>query len=1131
MRKNKGKNSLTRKRIFVASIAALMIAQTVTSTTTLVLANSEEVSYQSVSQENSGGIYIEKDGQIKEFDDLQTAIKQAENNDVIVLKQDVSTSTSIALDTNKKVTIQAEGNITIKRKNKENIPLIEIKNKGQLILCTKDENSSLTIDGENKDVGSVLVGVRENSYLQIEDGVKITRTRLPYAERGALINSGHVVMNGGEISNSYSAKYTGVNNQSGATFELKGGKITGNNCSHVGPGVYNAGVFKMSGGEISKNTTQWSDGGFTNAKGGVFEFTGGVIKENKSDNGNGVTLNPNSTMIMSGDAQVLGNNNILIKDGATLDVKGNLSSHSKQNPLGLLVGNVVTDRDVVRFDSEENATNAINYINAKYANNSQSFVLTNKKSDPKILTKIYDEDQNVLELLKNPYKDNLGFEFKDEFSSEEKIQQVKQSVERIFAGVESNDKTFYLNKIEYIERQIEYINQNKEKLQESVIVPSQLGDPWKDQQRTKQGYAFDNIDITGYYIQPGEKRTFNVYVDAQHPEQIQIAHRKAGEIDGNNYQKLSLSVIGNLKNGVNEITVDLSGTTSGHMLYIKNNSTDNPAKVRIEAIDANEEGKEVIVGTQLGQHPYYIHDTQHPEKFWDFVQELKDYAQKVNDKKAKDMTIIQMGDNGQAQFTMRAKHLKYLYEQEKINTEQKAIDYITKSNKAIQDRLEYFWKYEGYDKEDTGANAVSKMRVHTIFTKDIWSPSTMFAITYYFHMPESTAREFLNGNSMYGWGMSHEYGHMLDNGVISVAEETNNLYSIWGSRNEGFSNYLKTGDKNVIIKSYHPNIKDISIPRQDKLLKDRAKDSTATGGFNGGNGFYKVMTWYLGTHYFDGWDYSNYDYTSSPYTPELAQQVNKYGAYGTALRILRENDSKVKEITTNKYERMIVVFTMATGFNFGQYMQAMGQDFISPHVMAFCEKYPDLPTKVQYYSLAADAKELVGEKTYDGDVTPNMDITKNDDGSYTIKASMKTKEQQDATIAYELYSNGKLVDFSRDGNFTHKPENGSSTYQVIAYDYRVNASKPAKQEGIDVFSEIFYRGNEARIAEGEYPVIDFGNIKDNQVTAIKVPKGYTVELYAEQNFKGKKLILKDCELPRIGLNMDKDVSSIKVIKN
>ena len=115
-------------------------------------------------------------------------------------------------------------------------------------------------------------------------------------------------MTGGEISNNTSSSTS----SSGAgvfvigTFTMSSGKISGNTASGSGGGVYMAGTFTMSGGEISKNTVS---GGSNANGGGVFVYlssnstsftkTGGTITGYGNDTTNGNVVKNTSGAVQS----------------------------------------------------------------------------------------------------------------------------------------------------------------------------------------------------------------------------------------------------------------------------------------------------------------------------------------------------------------------------------------------------------------------------------------------------------------------------------------------------------------------------------------------------------------------------------------------------------------------------------------------------------------------------------------------------------------------------------------------------------------------------------------------------------------------------------------------------------------
>lgn len=301
----------------------------------------------------------------------------------------------------------------------------------------------------------------------------------------------------------------------------------------------------------------------------------------------------------------------------------------------------------------------------------------------------------------------------------------------------------------------------------------------------------------------------------------------------------------------------------------------------------------------------------------------------------------------------------------------------------------------------------------------------MFATGGYFHMPEGTASSFLRGESNYGWGMSHEYGHMLDFRPLLVAEETNNMYSIWGARKEAIDKYKKNASDIVDVHDYHPNIVNIGAEYYDCMARSLAqgKEVDPQHGFSENNGFFKVMTWYLATHYFDKYDYSQYNFAQSPYEEKYVQEIKRYGTYGTAQRIVREhmdqyNDSAFSDSSlpyrVKKYNLMILAFTRACGYNLADFFQSIGEREIDSKIKEECAKYPKVPVKLIYYTLNADGKEAMEYPTYKEEFPVEVKVSEQN-GKKVIQANIPNEEKKKATIGYELYKNGKLVDYSTDG--------------------------------------------------------------------------------------------------------------------
>ena len=1076
---------------------------------------------------SAGTVAIVRGGDRTEYSLLTEAARAAQDGDAIEVSGALSISEPVTVDASRSITLRATADTTITRA--EQFPqeggkaagMFRLSDGASLTLEVADPSSGkLVIDSERTDSNDAVITLRGQSTFTMRAGTAIEGAQCSWKPWGAVyVREGTFVLDGGEIRNGFAMRNAAVAVEHGSTFEMRAGTITGNRTSYSESIVWTKGTVRMSGGNIAGNSSNVSSDGVVHVlEGGALSFTGGTIGNNNPNNTFGVRVDARGSLELGGQARFEGTDRVSLAQGTALSFASAPEAHTTDDPIEVvLAGEWPAGGVVATSSSPEVARTALERLSVRRAGTPEKTASVGlDAADQRRITLASADVAALFDLLDNPFADNLGLQLRDELTGPDALDGLRAKIEEHFAGVDTPEKRVRLQQIEDIERYAAYLDAHRDELADTVRELSQLGDPWAEAQRTQQGYQFDNLDATGLYLKPGRVNEILVYVEADDPSKLSVAWRQVGVTDTNNYPSLNLGQKSGLVNGVNRITVDLTGKTYGSMLYLRNDSTENAARVRIEAADAaavamgaagdgteaasandaggaggagassgTEAGGSPALGTSLGEHPFYEHDPAHPERFWTFVQDIRAYAARAQAGQVADMTLIQMGDRGSAQFAVSATAMAKAYSG--ISSEAEAIAYIEKSNTAIQNRLEFYWAFDGFDPaQASGPNAITTARVHTAFTRTVSSPSTMYAYGRYFHMPESTAASFLSGGDMYGWGMSHEYGHMLDNNVIAVAEETNNLYSIAGSRHGGIEASRAAGTAFNPSAYYHVNAMN-ATKRRDAELAQMAADPNYVPDWMNGNvwGTYiwtHVTTWWNGLHFFDDWDYAGYDFSASPYTEEIATDVETYGAYGATLRILRGNPAAVKTIedlasnatTGVKYNRMAVAFTMGTGYNFAEYLYELGERDLAPEVLEWCAQYPSMPRKVKYFSLNTDAQIINGAKTYeeivgaDGTVEPEftVEIVGN---ALRVTASMPSDELARATTAWELYRDGQLVGFSRDGAFELTGDVGDgdpASFSVVAYDVRLN---PHTEFAGDDAGETPGGGEEGGGSEGEEP--------------------------------------------------------------
>ncbi|MCL2642345.1 MAG: hypothetical protein FWD52_02345 [Candidatus Bathyarchaeota archaeon] len=232
-----------------------------------------------ISLNGSSGASLENAVHVKNEEELKKAIDNAfSKGTVIALDNDIAISNELVIPSNKDVTL-----------------------------------TSNRVTGFYKLIGAESVStVFVDRYGVFKlDGVIVTHANHRGPELGGgvyVAEGGQLIMYSGEISGNAAvdvgAPYRPASAGGGVynlgVFEMTGGKISDNRVSTTGSsgggygaGVYNRGRFTMSGGEISNNAAHVSGGGVYNS--GTFTMSGGVITSNTAvDWGGGVSNDSNS---------------------------------------------------------------------------------------------------------------------------------------------------------------------------------------------------------------------------------------------------------------------------------------------------------------------------------------------------------------------------------------------------------------------------------------------------------------------------------------------------------------------------------------------------------------------------------------------------------------------------------------------------------------------------------------------------------------------------------------------------------------------------------------------------------------------------------------------------------------------
>ena len=245
-----------------------------------------------------------------------------------------------------------------------------------------------------------------------------------------------------------------------------------------------------------------------------------------------------------------------------------------------------------------------------------------------------------------------------------------------------------------------------------------------------------------------------------------------------------------------------------------------------------------------------------------------------------------------------------------------------------------------------------------------------------------------------GWVYYHEWGHNINNSAMEHTEVTNNIYS-------------------VIMRKIFNNSTD-----------DRVDWNSLYKRFSGDEVQHSVWT-YLG----------------------ILEQVQYYygeDSYGKASRIARTNPNGIMDGLGSNLQRLVVGLSLATETDLTEFFEDWGY---VPATDKMKEKVAHLPkpdVKLEYmHSLGRNYDGAGFSKDTKVDVQSlTADKEKNEIKlTYGIDAANK-----DASMGYEILRDGKVVGYTTSSSFVDKnvDPNGSYIYEIVAYDKKLNSSKPVE---------------------------------------------------------------------------------------
>lgn len=349
----------------------------------------------------------------------------------------------------------------------------------------------------------------------------------------------------------------------------------------------------------------------------------------------------------------------------------------------------------------------------------------------------------------------------------------------------------------------------------------------------------------------------------------------------------------------------------------------------------------------------------------------------------------------------------------------------------------------------------------------------------------------LRTTGYFGWGISHEIGHQINQANLSYAEVTNNVYSLLAQTND-----------------------DIAKARiEDRYHKIYQKVTSNTFG-KGSDVFVNLgMYWQLHLAYDNNKTVDDVD--------SIYAKINRLSRRNTLTGYTKD-------------ELLIILASQAAGYDLTEFFQKWGltpSDKAIEYIASLNLEKESRP--IWYLNDDARRYRLNQGSAMDNTtmVSANLILADNQNKRYTL--TFDVDKSKDTILGYEIKRNGVVIMFTTENEFTDiigSMNNQAITYEVTAYDKYLNKTNTATLDEVKVSHDGSVKKDHFSITSNFKENDEIVDVEDPDMDTAKLKINQLIDNQLDTIFNGTTRInLKDKTNPYviIDLNSKLDVSGIK----
>ncbi len=609
--------------------------------------------------------------------------------------------------------------------------------------------------------------------------------------------------------------------------------------------------------------------------------------------------------------------------------------------------------------------------------------------------------------------------FVDDLRVELQKDVTQQTIDKLRKRANTKDNGEYSPYRDSVLADLEYAEKilKDEKLNDVITLNPNISNTYN----SHLGFAMTINDYQplGVVARPGD--TLNVYVGSTGQVNIQLIYTQY-YAEANAWSKSY-----NLQKGQNIIKIDQIGSASserGGSVYVRYTSKPdlkNPIKVRVSG------GQKIPVLDVSTCNS----DDEKTLAIKTYINALDKYNNSLQDQYKKEGKTFDNRTSVLASTEIVTKHGLFSFSSlavlnainSSLTTEKEKIERVFESTAAFDEMMEMFYRQKGLkENAEDPKDEMPKSRINIRYMR-MFDGAFMYAGGYHIGIEYGSIAGLIQGKrnnskqtGYFGWGISHEIGHQINQSKTVFAEVTNNIYALLAQTSNDT-------DKSRLELS---NIYEKIYEKVTSHMLGRAQNVFVQLG----------MYWQLHLAYDNNktFDDENSIYSKINHISRTYENVNKYGR--DELTILYACMASQKDLTE---------FFEIWGLKASDTLK---EEIASLHL----EKET---SKIYYLNDAARRYRLSGKSKIQETTQLSAKIKEASSEDKRVTLTFNVNQENDKILGYEILRNGTSIGFVDKNTTTFVDNIGAEnnrayTYQVVAYDYLLNPTNTVTLDEVKI---------------------------------------------------------------------------------